>query len=60
MTLSLAYAAFSRWQSSDYTDTEAAAILSDIVGWDVAERYADPLTDTVFWDGELEEAVLNF
>ena len=52
-----AYAAFSRWQSSDYTDTEAATILSGIVGWDVAEHYAHPLTDTVFWDGEIEYAV---
>jgi hypothetical protein len=58
MTLPNGYAAFSRWQSSDYTDTDAAAILSDIVGWNVAEHYAHPLTDTVFWDGELEFAVL--
>ena len=59
MILPEAPAAFSRWQSSDYTDTDAAAILSDIVGWDVVEHYAHPLTDTVFWDGELEHAALN-
>lgn len=49
--------AFSRWQGSDYTDTQAASILSSIMGWDVAAFYADSLTDTAFWDGEIESAI---
>jgi len=49
--------AFSLWQGSDYTDTQAAAILSRVVGFDVAVLYADPLTDRVFWDGEIESRI---
>jgi hypothetical protein len=52
-----AWMAFSRWQSSDHTDYAAAAMLSRIVGWDVAAHYAEPDTDPWFWDGEIERAV---
>jgi hypothetical protein len=57
MTKLDAWMAFSRWQSSDHTDDAAAAILSRIVGWDVAAHYAEPNTDPWFWDGEIEQAV---
>ena len=49
--------AFSRWQGSDYTDTQAAEILSRVVGFDVAAFYADPLTDRAFWDDEIESRI---
>jgi hypothetical protein len=51
--------AFARWQSSDHTDKEAARTLSQIMGWDVASRYAESYTDPSFWDGEIEETILN-
>lgn len=51
--------AFSRWQSSDYTDKAAARTLSRIVGWDVAERYAEPYTDHAMWDDEIEQLILS-
>ena len=50
--------AFSRWQSSDYTDKAAARTLSRIMGWDVAELYAEPMTDPAVWDDEIEERIL--
>jgi len=50
--------AFSRWQSSDYTDKAAARTLSAIMGWDVAKRYAEPMTDPAVWDDEIEGRIL--
>jgi hypothetical protein len=57
MTKLDAWMAFSRWQSSDHTDYAAAAMLSRIVGWDVAAHYAEPDVDPWFWDDEIEQAV---
>lgn len=51
--------ALSRWESSDYTDMDAARTLSGIVGFDVAAHYADPEVDPVFWDGEIEDRILK-
>ncbi len=51
--------AFSRWDASDHTDLDAARVLSAIVGWDVAAKYREPLTDAVFWDGEIEAIILD-
>lgn len=53
------YYALSRWESSDYTDMDAARTLSGIVGFDVAARYADPEVDPVFWDGEIEDRIVK-
>jgi hypothetical protein len=51
--------ALSRWESSDYTDMQAARVLSDIMGWDVAAHYADPDVDPAFWDGEIEAVIVK-
>ena len=57
MTQTDAWEAFSRWQSSDHTDLDAARVLSRLVGWNVAERYAEPYIDPWFWDGEIEGVI---
>jgi hypothetical protein len=51
--------ALSRWESSDYTDKEAARVLSGIMGWDVEAHYADPDVDPVIWDGQIEDVILK-
>jgi hypothetical protein len=50
---------FSRWESSDYTDREAAKEVSRAVGFDVAAKFANPDVDQAFWSGEIEEIILN-
>ena len=50
---------FSDWQSSDHTDKAAARVLSGIVGFDVAKRYAEPGVDPWFLDDEMEGAILR-
>lgn len=57
MTQTDAWEAFSRWQSSDHTDADAAAILSRIVGWDVVPLYAEHYQDPWFLDGEIEGVI---
>lgn len=50
---------FSDWQSSDHTDKAAARVLSGIVGFDVARRYAELGVDPWFWDDEIEGHILH-
>lgn len=48
-----AWQAYSRWASSDWTDTKSANELTRMLGWDVLEHFTDG--DPGYWDGELQD-----
>ena len=50
--------AFSRWQSSDYTDRAAARTLSGVMGYDVPSRYTEAYADTLALDEAIEDAII--
>jgi hypothetical protein len=53
------YWSFSRWEMSDYTDPEAAEVLTRIMGFDVAAKYTNWHTDKEFWNAEIEHIILS-
>lgn len=50
--------AFSRWQSSDYTDRAAARTLSGVMGYDVPSRYTEAYADALALDEAIEDAIV--
>ena len=50
--------AFSRWQSSDYTDRAAARTLSGVMGYDVPSRYTEAYADALALDEAIEGAIV--